>query len=92
MGDTNGASPEVIGEGSVLMATTCFPKDGLSGANGHDQLDVTCMINTISGLISDVVFFSEFKDVNETSITNFDALRALGDQEMNKLLKSVKKH
>ncbi|KIK52629.1 glycoside hydrolase family 75 protein [Collybiopsis luxurians FD-317 M1] len=41
MGDTNGDSPEVIGEASWLMAQTCFPNDGLDGAKGHDTSDVT---------------------------------------------------
>ncbi|KAJ3763501.1 putative chitosanase [Lentinula raphanica] len=44
MGDTNGASPEVIGEASWLMARTCFPNDGLYGAKGHDQSDVMYIV------------------------------------------------
>lgn len=38
----SGATPEVIGEGSLLLAQACFPKDKISGSNGHDPLDVLC--------------------------------------------------
>jgi chitosanase len=41
-GDTNGATPEVIGEASYRMGTACFPNDHISGANGHGAMDVTC--------------------------------------------------
>ncbi|KAJ7153346.1 fungal chitosanase of glycosyl hydrolase group 75-domain-containing protein [Mycena filopes] len=43
-GDTNGATPEVIGEASLLLANTCFPNDALSGGNGHSPLDVLYVV------------------------------------------------
>jgi chitosanase len=42
MGDTNGDTPEVIGEASWLMGQTCFPNDGLNGGKGHVPPDVLC--------------------------------------------------
>jgi chitosanase len=42
MGDTNGDTPEVIGEASYLVGQTCFPNDGLNGAIGHVPGDVLC--------------------------------------------------
>lgn len=91
MGDTDADNPEVIGEASILMANTCFPHEGLNGGNGHVQLDVTCMVYIIFVLIVDVVFFTEFKDVSNTEITNFNALRTIGDEKMNELLQLIKK-
>jgi len=41
-GDTDGDTPETIGEASWLMARTCFPNEDLNGNNGHDPADVTC--------------------------------------------------
>lgn len=41
-GDSNGDSPEVIGEASWLMANTCFPTEDLNGGVGHTPADVTC--------------------------------------------------
>ena len=41
-GDSNGASPEVIGEASWRMGKACFPDGNISGANGHGEADVTC--------------------------------------------------
>jgi hypothetical protein len=38
----SGDKPEVIGEASILLAQTCFPKEGLDGGNGHETLDVMC--------------------------------------------------
>jgi chitosanase len=42
LGDTNGDTPEVIGEASWLMGQTCFPNDHLGGGNGHASSDVLC--------------------------------------------------
>jgi chitosanase len=42
LGDTDGDTPEVIGEASILMAETCFPNEGLGGGNGHSEADVLC--------------------------------------------------
>ena len=40
--DTDGDSPEEIGEASWLMARTCFPTEDLNGNSGHSKADVTC--------------------------------------------------
>jgi Fungal chitosanase of glycosyl hydrolase group 75 len=42
----SGASPQVIGEASILMAQTCFPNEGLSGNMGHVPIDVLCKISS----------------------------------------------
>ena len=45
LGDTNGDTPEVIGEASILMGQTCFPRDNLNGGTGHNGVtDVLCML------------------------------------------------
>jgi chitosanase len=46
-GDTDGDSPQVIGEASWLMARTCFPNDDLNGNSGHGGVDVTCEFMTL---------------------------------------------
>ncbi|GAW02070.1 extracellular chitosanase [Lentinula edodes] len=73
MGDTNGDSPEVIGEASWLMARTCFPADDLNGAKGHDQSDVTYIVfgSLVPGGISE-----------DTSTIDVASLKALGDKTM----------
>ena len=48
LGDTNGNTPEVMGEASVLMGETCFPNADVSGAVGHDQTDVLCKFHNWS--------------------------------------------
>jgi chitosanase len=42
MGDTNGNTPQVIGEASWLLGQTCFPNEALDGANAHSKTDVLC--------------------------------------------------
>lgn len=44
-GDTDGDTPEEIGEASWLMANTCFSSEGLNGGKGHTDADVTCEQN-----------------------------------------------
>lgn len=41
-GDSNGATPEVIGEGSWLLGQKCFPTENTNGGSGHGAVDVTC--------------------------------------------------
>ncbi|KAJ7314334.1 fungal chitosanase of glycosyl hydrolase group 75-domain-containing protein [Mycena albidolilacea] len=43
-GDNNGATPQVIGEASLLLAETCFPNEGLSANQGHTALDVLYIV------------------------------------------------
>ena len=55
-GDTNGDSPEVIGEASWRFAQTCFPNGKITGNNGHGAADVTCKFcpsNLIERLLTD---------------------------------------
>jgi len=78
LGDTNGNTPEVIGEASWLMGQTCFPKDHLTGGNGHASSDVLY-----------IVFKEQFQGVNETSITDWNGLRTLGDEKINTLVKAL---
>ncbi|OAQ69235.1 fungal chitosanase [Pochonia chlamydosporia 170] len=79
-GDTDGDSPEEIGEASWLMARTCFPSEGLNGNNGHTPADVT------------YIFFTGENSVLPNSaignnyVTNFAALKSLGDQLMKDLV------
>lgn len=89
MGDTDGDNPEVIGEASELMAHTCFPNEGLNGGKGHSALDVLCKNPLFPCLITDIVFNTEFNQINETAITDFAALRKLGDQKMEALIMAL---
>jgi len=41
-GDTDGDTPQVIGEASWLMDRTCFSNDDLNGNSGHGAAGVTC--------------------------------------------------
>jgi hypothetical protein len=45
-GDSDGDTPQAIGEASWLMARTCFPNDDLNGNSGHGAVDVTCEFET----------------------------------------------
>src|SRR5947207_8562432 len=81
MGDTNGDVPQVIGEASMLVAKTCFPDESIAGDNGHARTDVLCITPGCVGNV-DLVFMTEFKGVNESYITDFDGLRALGDNKV----------
>jgi hypothetical protein len=42
-----------------------------------------------SELMVDIVFYSEFTQVNRTSITDFNALREMGDQKIMALVNSL---
>lgn len=42
--DSNGSTPEVIGEGSYVLGQKCFPTENISGDNGHGTTDVTCKL------------------------------------------------
>ncbi|KAH0524122.1 hypothetical protein TsFJ059_009029 [Trichoderma semiorbis] len=48
-GDTNGFTS--TGESSISLAQLCFPNDGLTGDNGHDQKDVLYLGFTGSGAV-----------------------------------------
>jgi chitosanase len=89
MGDTDGDNPETIGEASILLAQTCFPDEGLNGNSGHETLDILCTLSDLICLTEDIVFFTEFKELDDTSITDFGALQTLGDQQMTALINSL---
>jgi chitosanase len=89
LGDTNGDTPQVIGEASILMGETCFPSANVSGAVGHSSVDVLCTSPTTILLITDIVFNIEFTGVNSTYITDFNGLKQLGDQKMAELVTSL---
>ncbi|KAJ7583460.1 fungal chitosanase of glycosyl hydrolase group 75-domain-containing protein [Mycena floridula] len=76
-GDQNGASHEVIGEGSLLLAKTCFPDAKISGNNGHDQSDVAY-----------IVFGDKVPTGVKDTTIDISALKKLGDEQV-KLLQSA---
>ncbi|KIM71577.1 glycoside hydrolase family 75 protein [Piloderma croceum F 1598] len=78
-GDTNGATPEVIGEASYRMGTACFPNDHISGANGHGAMDVTYIVFTGK----DAVLPST--DMTKNYITQFSKLKSMGDEFVTQL-------
>lgn len=83
-GDTQGVPPLVIGEASWLLARTCFPNDNLDGATGHTKADVTYIAFTGSGSVL------PSSALNSHYITNYDKLKSLGDELVDKLVKKVK--
>ncbi|KAL4804976.1 fungal chitosanase of glycosyl hydrolase group 75-domain-containing protein [Aspergillus unguis] len=83
LGDSDSDTPQVIGEASWLMARTCFPNDGLNGAVGHDKPDVTYIVFTgKDAVLPDTA-------VDETYLTDFTTLRAMGDKLVNSLAENV---
>ncbi|KAJ5190914.1 uncharacterized protein N7498_009899 [Penicillium cinerascens] len=82
-GDSNGGTPEVIGEASWLMARTCFPNDDLNGNDGHDGVDVTYILFTGN----DAVLPSSA--LNNNYITNFSTLQSMGDSLMAALANNL---
>jgi chitosanase len=90
MGDTNGNTPEVIGEASWLLGQTCFPTEGLNGGKGHAPLDVICICHHCKAN-GDIVFNKEFTGLNRNIITDYPGLRALGDAKMATLINALNK-
>lgn len=82
-GDTNGDSPEVIGEASWRFAQTCFPNGKITGNNGHGQADVTYIVYTGK----DAVLPKSALTTNY--VTSFTVLKQMGDDFTNALVKSV---
>ncbi|KAJ5776207.1 uncharacterized protein N7511_001218 [Penicillium nucicola] len=82
-GDTDGDSPQVIGEASWLMARTCFPNDDLNGNAGHGAADVTYILFTGK----DAVLPSSA--LGKNYITNFTTLRSMGDKLISALAKNL---
>ncbi|KAF3388302.1 Endo-chitosanase C [Penicillium rolfsii] len=82
-GDTDGDTPQVIGEASWLMARTCFPNDDLNGNSGHGSVDVTYILFTGN----DAVLPSSA--LNKNYVTNFTTLRSMGDKLITALAKNL---
>ncbi|CAG8061968.1 unnamed protein product [Penicillium olsonii] len=82
-GDSNGDTPEVIGEASWLMARTCFPNDDLNGNAGHGAADVTYIVFTGAESVL------PGSALNKNYITNFSTLRSMGDRLVNALAKNL---
>ncbi|KAJ7202066.1 fungal chitosanase of glycosyl hydrolase group 75-domain-containing protein [Mycena pura] len=75
--DADGHAQEVIGEASLLLAQTCFPDAGITGANGHGPADVAY-----------IVFGDQVPSgVGDTTI-DIGELKTLGDQQV-KLLQAA---
>lgn len=100
--DTDGDSPEEIGEASWLLARTCFPTEDLNGNNGHTKADVTCkyfmryvfVIHVADHPFIDIVFTGDDAVLPDTAINNnyvtdFDTLKSMGDEFMTDLVKSL---
>ncbi|KAL4904321.1 fungal chitosanase of glycosyl hydrolase group 75-domain-containing protein [Aspergillus multicolor] len=83
LGDTNGDSPEVTGEASWLMARTCFPNEGINGANGHSDQDVTYILFIGPNAVLPNTA------MNDNYITDFGVLRAMGDELVNSLVRNI---
>jgi chitosanase len=100
-GDTDGDTPQVIGEASWLMARTCFPNDDLNGNSGHGAVDVTCEFKTLlffkssSNQTSQDILFTGNDAVlpssalNKNYVTNFSTLRSMGDKLITALAKNL---
>ncbi|CAG8420212.1 unnamed protein product [Penicillium salamii] len=82
-GDSNGDTPEVIGEASWLMARTCFPGEDLNGNAGHGAADVTYIVFTGSEAVL------PSSALNKNYVTNFSTLRSMGDKLVNSLAKNL---
>ena len=101
-GDSDGDTPQVIGEASWLMARTCFPSEDLNGNSGHGAVDVTCKFhNTLLSSIqvlpltqTDILFTGSdavlpSSALNKNYVTNFSTLRAMGDKLITALAKNL---
>ncbi|KAJ3479879.1 hypothetical protein NLG97_g8206 [Lecanicillium saksenae] len=82
-GDTDGDSPQEIGEASWLMANTCFPGEGLNGGQGHSDADVTYIFFTGDDSVL------PNSAIGKNYLTNFQALKNLGDKLMKDLVSSL---
>jgi len=78
-GDSNGDSPEVIGEASWKMGQACFPDGDISGANGHGAADVTYIAFTGQNAVLPST------DMTKNYITQFSQLKSMGDQFVSDL-------
>ena len=97
---TSEDNPQVIGEASILMAQTCFPKDGLSGDKGHTPIDVLCKLlvavteyppteHTTASHI-DIHFGQQVPKGVQSQTIDIAALKKLGDAQVGKLVKALR--
>lgn len=84
-GDTNGDSPEVIGEASWRFAQTCFGS-GIDGNNGHAQADVTYIVFTGKDAVMPKAALTD------TYITSFTVLKSMGDELVGALATTLGLH
>ncbi|KAJ7171129.1 fungal chitosanase of glycosyl hydrolase group 75-domain-containing protein [Mycena filopes] len=80
-GDSNGATPQVIGEGSLLLGQACFPDEPISGNYGHGQRDVAYLVfgNKVPTGIN-----------MKSPKIDIAALKELGDQQVKLLVGDLK--
>ncbi|KAJ6555173.1 fungal chitosanase of glycosyl hydrolase group 75-domain-containing protein [Mycena vulgaris] len=79
-GDTNGADPLVIGEGSLLLGQACFQNNTIKidGNHGHDQRDVAY-----------IVFGQQVPTGIGKNTIDLAALKTLGDQQVRLLAQEL---
>ncbi|THU98237.1 hypothetical protein K435DRAFT_753198 [Dendrothele bispora CBS 962.96] len=81
MGDTNGDDPQLIGEGSILLARTCFPEENLGGDKGHDKLDVAYLVfgdAVPSGVSEKTIDLQALKELGDRTLRAFQKALGLG--------------
>ncbi|EJD41398.1 hypothetical protein AURDEDRAFT_186562 [Auricularia subglabra TFB-10046 SS5] len=76
--DSNGNTPQIIGEASLILAQTCFPDDGMAGDVGHGAVDVAY-----------IVFGNDVPDGVGEQTLDYGSLKALGDQKMKELAQAL---
>ncbi|KAF5361125.1 hypothetical protein D9758_009073 [Tetrapyrgos nigripes] len=84
MGDTNGSNPQVIGEGSILLAQTCFPNDNIGPDNGHDPLDVAYIVfgdKVPSGVGEETIDIQALKTLGDTTLRAFQESLSSGQSQ-----------
>ncbi|KAJ7457197.1 fungal chitosanase of glycosyl hydrolase group 75-domain-containing protein [Mycena galericulata] len=77
-GDTNGQSPPLTGEGSLLLGQACFPNVTTNGGQGHDQNNVAY-----------IVFGQEVPNGVGNNTIDIAALKTLGDQQVQLLAQDL---
>ncbi|KAH7101840.1 fungal chitosanase of glycosyl hydrolase group 75-domain-containing protein [Auriculariales sp. MPI-PUGE-AT-0066] len=76
--DSNGDTPQVIGEASLVLGNACYPDAGLSGAVGHSDVDVAY-----------IVFSGETPSGVGEEKLEYGPLKELGDQKVKELLAAI---
>jgi chitosanase len=76
--DSNGNTPQVIGEISLVLGNACWPDAGLSGAVGHSDPDVAYIV--FAGVAPE--------GVGEQTL-EYGPLKELGDQKVREMLEKI---